>query len=280
MQLVEYQSIWPEQFQREAGRIQVALGSRALSIDHVGSTSVPGLAAKLIIDIALTVADSANEAAYVPDLEAAGYQLRIREPDWFEHRLFKGPEVDVNIHMFSRDCVEVERMIVFRDQLRNNDDDRHLYERTKRELASRRWKYVQHYANAKSEVITTILNRSEIGNDRPAPQVATSGPRSRICVAWIIRADSVTGSAACSAEEGRRGDGECEAAGLALRSSRSPRNTTARSTVVAGKRLTSAPTMARSPSRVDQRNKPLAVMSRAPATMATTRPGVRVHPAG
>ena len=146
VQLVEYQSIWPEQFQREAERIQGALGSRALSIDHVGSTSVPGLAAKPIIDIVLRVADSSNEPAYVPDLEAAGYRLRIREPDWYEHRLFKGPEVDVNMHVFSRDCVEVERMIVFRDRLRDNDDDRHLYERTKRELASRRWKYVQHYA--------------------------------------------------------------------------------------------------------------------------------------
>ena len=165
---VEYQPIWPAQFQREAERIRRA-GSRALGIDHVGSTSVPGLAAKPIIDIALTVADSSNEPAYVPDLEAAGYRLRIREPDWFEHRLFKGPGVDVNMHVFSRDCVEVERMIVFRDRLRSNDDDRHLYERTKRELASRRWKYVQHYANAKSEVITTILNRSGIGNDRPPP---------------------------------------------------------------------------------------------------------------
>ena len=143
VQLVEYQSIWPEQFQREAGRIQGALGARALSIDHVGSTSVPGLAAKPIIDIALTVADSTNEAAYVPDLEAAGYPLRMREPDWFEHRLFKGPDLNVNVHVFSRDCGEVERMIVFRNQLRNHDDDRHLYERTKRELASRQWKYVQ-----------------------------------------------------------------------------------------------------------------------------------------
>ena len=166
VQLVEYQSIWPEQFQREAERIQGALGSRTLSIDHVGSTSVPGLAAKPIIDIVLRVADSSNEPAYVPDLEAAGYRLRIREPDWYEHRLFKGPAVDVNLHVFSRDCVEVERMIVFRDQLRDNDDDRHLYERTKRELASRCWKYVQHYANAKSEVITTILGRSEVFNDQ------------------------------------------------------------------------------------------------------------------
>jgi GrpB-like predicted nucleotidyltransferase (UPF0157 family) len=163
VQLVEYQSSWPEQFLREAERIHGALGPRALSIDHVGSTSVPGLAAKPIIDISLTVADSTNEAAYVPDLEAAGYQLRIREPDWYEHRLLKGPDGNVNLHVFNRGCVEVERMIVFRDRLRNDDDDRHLYERVKRELASRRWKYVQHYANSKSAVITTILTRSEIG---------------------------------------------------------------------------------------------------------------------
>jgi len=170
--LVEYQAIWPEQFQHEAGRIRVALASRALSIDHVGSTSVPGLAAKPIIDIALTVPDSSKEAAYVPDLEAAGYLLRIREPHWYEHRLFKGPEINVNVHVFSGDCVEVERMIAFRDRLRNNDGDRHLYERTKRELASRRWKYIQHYANAKSEVITTIMSRTEIGNDPYPPSSA------------------------------------------------------------------------------------------------------------
>jgi len=168
VQLVEYQSIWPRQYRREAERIHGALGSRALSIDHVGSTSVPGLAAKPIIDISLTVADSSNELAYVSDLHAVGYQLRIREPNWFEHRLFKGPDVNVNLHVFSRDCVEVERMIAFRDRLRHNDDDRQLYERTKRELASRRWKHVQHYANAKTEVITTILRHSEIGNDQQA----------------------------------------------------------------------------------------------------------------
>jgi len=166
IRLVPHDPDWADIYERAAADIRDALGGTALSIDHVGSTSVPGLAAKPIIDIVLRVADSSNEAAYVPDLEAAGYRLRIREPDWYEHRLFKGPAVDVNMHVFSRDCVEVERMIVFRDQLRDNDDDRHLYERTKRELASRRWKYVQHYANAKSEVITTILRRCEVFNDQ------------------------------------------------------------------------------------------------------------------
>ncbi len=108
-------------------RIREALGDRALRIEHVGSTSVPGLAAKPVIDIDLVVADSSDEDAYVPPLEAAGYVLRIREPDWYEHRLFKGPDTNVNVHVFSAGCEEVERMVAFRDWLRTHDDDRELY---------------------------------------------------------------------------------------------------------------------------------------------------------
>ncbi len=86
----EYDPAWPCLFEREAQRIRGALGERALMVEHVGSTSVPGLAAKPIIDILLVVADSADEASYVPDLEAVGYVLRIREPEWHQHRVFKG----------------------------------------------------------------------------------------------------------------------------------------------------------------------------------------------
>src|ERR671933_1419104 len=96
--LADYDLAWPEQFAREAARIRRALGERALLVEHVGSTAVPGLIAKPIVDILLVVADSADEPAYVPALEAAGYVLRIREPDWDEHRLFNGPEIDVNLH--------------------------------------------------------------------------------------------------------------------------------------------------------------------------------------
>ena len=67
------------------------LGDRVRLLEHAGSTSVPGLAAKPIIDMVLAVADSADEAAYVPSMEAAGYVLRIREPDWHQHRLFQRP---------------------------------------------------------------------------------------------------------------------------------------------------------------------------------------------
>jgi GrpB-like predicted nucleotidyltransferase (UPF0157 family) len=159
--LAEYDEEWPELFAREAERIQAVLGSAAVRVEHVGSTSVPGLAAKPIIDIAVTVPDSSDEPVYIPAMEAAGYVLRIREPDWFEHRLFKGPDTQVNVHVFSAGCPEVDRMVAFRDHLRADRPDRELYERTKRGLAARRWKYVQHYANAKSEVVAEIMARAE-----------------------------------------------------------------------------------------------------------------------
>jgi GrpB-like predicted nucleotidyltransferase (UPF0157 family) len=157
--LAESNSEWPEQFTRQAERIQAALGERALGIEHVGSTSVPGLAAKPVLDILLAVADSSDDPVYVPALEAAGFVLRIREPDWHEHRLFKGSE-DLNLHVFSAGSVEIERLLLLRDRLRENPAERQLYEQTKRELASRTWKYVQDYADAKSEVIEGIISRA------------------------------------------------------------------------------------------------------------------------
>lgn len=158
--LVDYDPEWPALYEREAARIRAALGARALRIEHVGSTSVAGLPAKPIVDIDLVVADSSDEASYVPELEAAGYALRIREPDWFEHRLFKGPDANVNVHTFSEGCEEVDRMVAFRDWLRSHDDDRDLYLRAKRELAAREWRYVQNYADAKSAVVREILARA------------------------------------------------------------------------------------------------------------------------
>jgi GrpB-like predicted nucleotidyltransferase (UPF0157 family) len=131
-----------------------------LRIEHAGSTSVPGLAAKPVIDIVLVVADSADENAYAPALESAGYVLRIREPDWFEHRLFKGLDPETNLHVFSEGCSEIDRTLVFRDWLRANPADRDLYERTKRELASQEWEHIQNYADAKTAVIGEMLARA------------------------------------------------------------------------------------------------------------------------
>jgi GrpB-like predicted nucleotidyltransferase (UPF0157 family) len=158
--IVDYDPEWPRLFEREAERIEAALGERVLLIEHVGSTSVPGLAAKPRIDVLLVVEDSADEPAYVPALEAAAYVLRIREPDWYEHRMFNGPDTDINLHVFSPGCPEIERMLLFRNWLRSNAADRRLYERTKRELARKDWKYVQNYADAKTAVVEEILARA------------------------------------------------------------------------------------------------------------------------
>lgn len=160
IELRPYDPRWPEQYVAEAERVRSALGARALRVEHVGSTSVRGLVAKPIIDMVLVVADSSDETDYVPPMERAGYTLRIREPDWYEHRLFKGPLANINLHVFSAGCPEITRMLDFRDHLREHDQDRALYQRTKQELAGRQWRYVQEYADAKTQVIEAIVTRA------------------------------------------------------------------------------------------------------------------------
>jgi len=163
----EYDPRWPELFDEERATIAAALGDRAIAIDHVGSTSVPGLPAKPVIDIVLQVADSADEPSYVPDLERVGLVLRIREPEWLEHRVLyrrveQGAQRNVNVHVFSpsRAEAEIARMLGFRDWLRTHDEDRDRYAAAKRELSARDWKYVQGYADAKSEIVEEILAKA------------------------------------------------------------------------------------------------------------------------
>lgn len=160
IRVVEYDLRWPEIFAREAERIRAALGEHALQIEHAGSTAVPGLAAKPVIDIILAVTDSREESAYAPALEASRYRLTIREPEWHEHRMFKGSEQETNLHVFSRGCPEIKRMLIFRDWLRANAADRDLYARTKLELGQRRWERVQDYADAKTAIVEEIMSRA------------------------------------------------------------------------------------------------------------------------
>ena len=131
--LCDYDPEWPELFACEDDRIRAVLGATALQVEHVGSTSVPGLIAKPIIDIVLVVPDSADEVSYLPALQEAGYVLTMREPDWFEHRLFNGPDTNINVHVFTVGAVEIDRMLRFRDWLRNSDTDRVYYAQTKRD---------------------------------------------------------------------------------------------------------------------------------------------------
>ncbi|WP_010530617.1 GrpB family protein [Lentibacillus jeotgali] len=129
----EYDSRWPELFEREA----LCTWQHGLASGTFGSTSVPGLCTKPIIDILLVVTDAADETTYVSDLEEAGYTLRIREPEWLEHRMFKGPDTDINSHVFSKGVFEVQRMLGFRDWLRANASDQDQYASVKRRLSQR-----------------------------------------------------------------------------------------------------------------------------------------------
>jgi GrpB-like predicted nucleotidyltransferase (UPF0157 family) len=128
-----------------------------LQIHHIGSTSVPGLAAKPIIAILVVLENTADESTYLPHLKAAGYVLRVREPDWNEHRMFRTPEKDVHVHVYSAGCGEIDRNLVFRDRLRANPGDRRRYEETKRALAKKDWPDMNAYANAKTDVVEDII---------------------------------------------------------------------------------------------------------------------------
>jgi GrpB-like predicted nucleotidyltransferase (UPF0157 family) len=155
--IVEHDPTWPVRFADAERRVKQALAATALSVEHIGSTSVPGLAAKPIIDMLLTVRSVDDEAAYVPALEEVGFVLRVREP---QHRMFRTPERDTHLHVYEPGDQAVADYLDLRDWLRESESDRALYEGTKRELAQREWSDMNHYADAKSDVIRAMLGRA------------------------------------------------------------------------------------------------------------------------
>lgn len=153
---------WPAQFDQLAARIRRALGERVLELDHIGSTSVPDLPAKPVIDIDLVVADSADEAAYVPALERAGFVLQVREPAWHGHRLLVADSPPANLHVWNPDCPEVIRHRMFRDWLLAHPEDRRRYAESKRDAAdaaNAARQDVMAYNLHKQPVVREILDR-------------------------------------------------------------------------------------------------------------------------
>lgn len=161
VEIVEWSDAWRGQFQLLSKEIKEALGWRALVIEHVGSTSVDGLPAKPIIDIDLIVADPNDEASYVPALERAGFELRVREPWWFGHRVLRNVDPACHLHVFGYDSPEVIKHRIFRDWLRANTDDRDLYANTKREAAALSRAAGEHSMqyNARKELIIQEIYR-------------------------------------------------------------------------------------------------------------------------
>ncbi|WP_343317863.1 GrpB family protein [Arthrobacter sp. TMP15] len=144
-------------------QIRTALGSHAVSIEHIGSTSVPTLAAKPLVDILVTVADITAEEDYLVPLLKAGYELRVREPG---HRMLRTPALYVHIHLLENDHPNVNAYLMLRNRLRNNLEDRELYARTKRQLMSRGFSDMNAYADAKTGVIEGILSRAQFAPHR------------------------------------------------------------------------------------------------------------------
>lgn len=155
--LHDYDDSWPGVYQEHRRRIRDALAASDLEIEHIGSTSVPGLAAKPIIDIVVAVNDITAEEDYLDPLIAAGYELRVREPG---HRLVRTPSRDVHVHLYQQGAPAIEEYLLLRDRLRSDAADRALYEKTKRELLNRRWDDMNDYSDAKTEIIVAIKARA------------------------------------------------------------------------------------------------------------------------
>ena len=152
---------WPGQFKRLSKLVRNALGQLALDVIHVGSTSVPGLPAKPIIDIDLVVPDSSEEAGWLPRLESAGFTLTIREPWWYEHRCLWHGDPKCNLHVFSPNCAEVARHQIFRDWLRKSPEDKEFYRDAKLKAAENtNNKGVEDYNARKQRVIREIYQRA------------------------------------------------------------------------------------------------------------------------
>ncbi|ROS77126.1 GrpB family protein [Cellulomonas sp. PhB143] len=162
-QLQGYDGRWADAYLEHRGRILEALGASDAQIEHIGSTSVPGLAAKPIIDIVVAVDDITAEEDYLDALLSAGYELRVREPG---HRLVRTPVRDVHVHLYERGDPAVDEYLLLRDHLRSGPTDRALYESTKRALLSRRWDDMNDYADAKTEVITAVKARARSARER------------------------------------------------------------------------------------------------------------------
>ncbi|MFT2112746.1 GrpB family protein [Marinomonas sp. 2405UD68-3] len=160
IKIVQHQVEWKNIFSFHRNAIEEALGEKALLIEHIGSTSVPGLAAKPIIDIVVAVKDAADERDYLGALISAGYQLRVREPDFFQHRMVRTPKRDTHIHIFSEGCGEIEKYLLLRDYLRNKKEARDEYEQVKLAFSKQSWTDMNAYADAKGLVIQKLLHEA------------------------------------------------------------------------------------------------------------------------
>lgn len=160
IRIAHHDPAWRTRYATHAAAITAALGDRLLQLEHIGSTSVPGLGAKPIVDVLIVVEDPSDETTYVPALEGAGYLLRVREPSFDQHRMLRPATRDAHLHVYPPWSKEIERYLLLRDLLRRDAASRQEYERVKRRLAAQEWDSMDDYAVAKTDIVEALILRA------------------------------------------------------------------------------------------------------------------------
>jgi putative glutamine amidotransferase len=161
-----YDPAWPDRYETEAARIHGALGDRAVRLEHVGSTSVPGLAAKPIVDIQVSVRSMVPRSAYVDPLVRLGYRWAL-DPWTDEHEFFSRDGDDeraFHVHVCATESAWEQRHLLFRDWLRSHPEDAAAYERLKRDLARQHPRDTYAYTDAKTGFIREIEGRAAVSS--------------------------------------------------------------------------------------------------------------------
>lgn len=164
LSIMPYQSDWQEQFEREAVRLRRVLGDEALRIEHMGSTSIPGMAAKPIIDITVAVGSLTQAIELIPALEAIGYEYKPR--DTIAGRLFLAKESAPEFRTHHLSLTELgsgfwQNHFAFRDYLRSHDRMAAEYVALKEQIAEDYARTQQLDREAKSEFVARVLALAE-----------------------------------------------------------------------------------------------------------------------
>lgn len=162
VKLVAYNPAWEKSFAKEAKKIAAVFSDDALDIQHVGSTAIPGIVAKPIVDIGVTVSSLKQARKYIDSLQAIGYTLKLNDPR--AERLFftKGPEEKRThyLHIGESDHDYIADMVTFRDYLRNNPDEAHKYSELKKKLAVAYADKREVYTAQKEAFVKNILEKT------------------------------------------------------------------------------------------------------------------------
>ena len=172
--VVDYNPLWPRQFETLGSRLANVLGGLAVTIEHVGSTAVPGLAAKPIIDIDVLLSAPEDLPSAMAALASIGYQHRgdLGVPN---REAFRAPAGDLRHHLYvCPNNTEYHRHIAFRDHLRSHPEDASAYANLKRELACKFREDREAYNNAKREFVKSILRKSV--KEKAVSKLAVSSP--------------------------------------------------------------------------------------------------------